>query len=495
MFFVSWPAFSADLNGYTAQYENLIGTPPPCSTIISSVDDANWSKLNNSSYRVICIEPGDYSAKGVITLNASGTNGDKRWLRYFQSSDNSDDPWKQSSTMRAKLRGIRLDGASHWILHRLTVDGDGAGHEGIVLSSFSGVNNVIIDHVLIEAFNSSLVEMGHGNSNITIQNSVLRSTSFRTDGGENQCVELGAASGVRIVNNEIYDCNKSISSGSGNPTILDAKIENNDLYVSPAIYSDCSGQLTPGNLNSPCAANEAIISLKSGGSASQPVEILHNRLWGARSGDGNLIGSGSVGEATGISISSHFDFAADYVLVKNNLIWDMQAGISNWWGIPDHDSIIGNIIFDIKQRDPRFSAYAMRLNRTDNIEVYLNTIVNADQTWLELGGEVDNGDFRCNVIINSGAKSGSSPTSTTQADYNAFYGTPVFSANAGNNNIVRSSASESGTFEYCFYRKLRTGAERVCAPFTRATTSSPHYRACDPNLGSRSDIGINDARP
>lgn len=502
MFFVAWPTVAADVNGYTAKYAKPIGTPPACSAIIDSVNDPDWAKLNDPSYQVICIAPGDYSAKGSVTLTALGAAGKERWLLYYSSSDTNQDPWDQQLTNRAKLGGLILRGAAHWIIHRITIDGDGASYVGVVFEVGTGVNNMTFNRVLIEDFSRPLVQMRDNGPEITIQNSVIRSARTSTT-VENQCIELNSASGVRIVNNEISNCHKLISSGSGNISILGAKIENNDLYVTRSQYTDCNGNYTPDNPNSPCSTTEAIISLKSGGIFSQPVEIVHNRLWGVRRGDGNLIGSANSTSGSSVTVSNFSDNTypdgrpgypgADYVLIKNNVIMDAQAGIKNFWGIPDHISIIGNLIYDIRQHDPARASYAINLNRADNVEVYLNTIVNAESTWLMLGSEAEKIDILCNAVINSGAMKGST-LSTTVANNNAYYATSPYTANSSNINIVKPKASDSGNLEYCFYRKLHTGPEKVCIPYVTPTTTSPHYAACKVDIGSRPDIGINDSK-
>ena len=506
-FFIAWPSIAADLNGYTAQYECRAGGPN-CNVDVAALGNRScdqtiaastpWSSINWSN-STICLENGDHTSKGTLTIpsSANGTSGNYKVLRYTRSGDTNDDPWNQSTGNRVKLRGVSINGADYWIIHRLTIDGDGASNFGIHYVKNSGVTNIIVNRLLVEDFSMTIVATENNGPNITIQNSVIRNAHV-TPTAEYNCIELSSASGVRIVNNEIYDCNKAISSGDGNPSIPDAKIENNDLYTSPAVYTDCNGNYTPWNPNSVCAAMEAIISLKTGGLSNQPVEIIHNRLWGARTGDGVAMSEGNTGEAFSISLTSNPNdpsgYGAHYVLVKNNIIWDAQAGISNWWGTPHHVSIIGNIIYKIRAFDPRFSTFPIRLRRMDRVEVYLNTIIDSPETWIDVHNtDVTNSDIRCNIAITSGGNYGGA-SSTTEIANNAFYGVPMFTTDMAETNIAMSNVSDAANVEYCFNRKLRTGAEKFCIPNARSTTTSPHYQACNNTLGTRTGIGIDDLR-
>jgi hypothetical protein len=143
---------------------------------------------------------------------------------------------------------------------------------------------------------------------------------------------------------------------------------------------------------------------------------------------------------------------------------------------------------------------ALEINSKQMSEWYLNTIIDVDQ-WLSLGGPDGSGgpssddDIRCNVIINGGTGS-ISPGSNTQIDNNVFFNTTSFStAGSATTNLVFANASQAQAVDYCFYRKLRTGPERVCIPNAKPQTTSPHYRACDTSTGTRKGIGINDDLP
>jgi len=500
-------AVAADENGYTARYECRAGnaacnvdiahlSSQSCDQIISP-SDSSWAKIhNNPGQRFFCLAPGDHSNKGALVLSSSGTASARKVLRYYASNDANEDPWHQSSGNRAVVNRMIFDGASYWVVHRIAVQGRSRTY-GVEFVRDRGSTANILNRVLVSDYDASLVQLHHGNANNTIQNSVLHSSAIGPY--ENNCIELGASPGTWVTNNEIYNCNKAISSGSGNPSIVGVNIENNDLYVSTDIYSDCRGNYLRGDANAPCAANEAIISIKAGGNAQSPVRIVHNRIWGARAGDGALLGGVNTGEAPSISVSADCGYigdtltcgngGADYVLIQNNIIGDAQAGVANWWGYPDHISVIGNIIYDIKRRDSGSPSYALRLYRTPNTEVYLNSIINSQGAWLLLGGESTESDVRCNVIMNSSGFEGGASSSTV-IENNAFYNTAPYSVNGSAANISFPTAAHAQHTEFCYKRKLRTGAETVCISDAKPTAATPHRTACTSGLGSRWNIGI-----
>lgn len=490
-------AIAADNNGYVAQYECRAGSSAcnvdiaalarrACDQIITSstAPTNSWAAIdwNNDT---ICVGPGDHRSRGPLYLTVSGSNTSRKIIR----STDATPPWRLSAADRARLSRVEFNGADNWVVHGLAID-DTINFPGVYFTPDSGATYNILDHVLIQGHDNSLVHFMWGNRGNRLQNSVVRSS--RPSSNENNCVAIGGSPDTWITNNEIYDCNKAISAGSGVWSIPGTKIENNDLYVSPNVYTDCRGNYTPNNPQSQCAANEAVISLKAGGTSTDLVHITHNRMWGARSGDSAVLGGVNGGEAPTISVSNDMPNnpgypGADYLLIANNVIWDTQVGIGNWWGTPDHFSVIGNIFFDIKRQQGDYPGYAIRLNQVSNAEIYFNTFVETEN-WIQLLADVRDTDIRCNVVIDSPAKTGSTSGSTV-ADNNAFFNGAVL----GQNYLSFSSAGQSATGDYCFFRKLRTGPEQVCIPKVKPTSSSPHVRACNTAVGTRANVGISDA--
>ena len=126
-----------DLNGYTALYEARADNPnnnvdvawyvsQSCQQTITTSDSESTieSKINGGS-QFICVQPGDYTGKGVINISVSGSSGARKVLRYTRDGDNNDEPWNQSSDQQAKFRALGVDG-SYWIIHRLSFPPSGA---------------------------------------------------------------------------------------------------------------------------------------------------------------------------------------------------------------------------------------------------------------------------------------------------------------------------------------------------------------------------------
>lgn len=498
------PAVAADANGYTAQYE-CRADGPNCSTDVPTLVGQScqqtitastpWSSINWSN-NVICIEAGDHSSKGALTIRASGTASNRKILRYVRQSDNGDDPWRQSSGNRATIKRIVLDGASYWILHRLTVDGGGAVQEAVKFLDSSGASNNVLSRILVENSGDNLVAVsGQGNDNNTIQNSVLRKCVV-APGLDSSAVSLsGNARNTSIVNSEIYDCVKGIYTSEHGAA--GTVIENNDIYLSPDMRTNCSGGYTP---NGGCAAGEVLVGMKSGGTPDNIVRIVNNRMWGMRATDTSVCcaGGGAQGDAVGLdsngSGANPSTQGAKYTLVQNNIIMDSQHGITSYWSGVRNNSIIGNILYDIRRYSSRFQSYAFASEDgyNSNSEWYLNTVIDSD-TWINFGGAANN-DIRCNVVINSGGAA-SSPGSGTQVSNNAFYATQSTATDGSSNTIARPQVSDARNTSFCFMRKLLTSSEQFCLPDARSTANSPHLQACAADIGTRTGIGISDVRP
>lgn len=485
-------SLAADQNGYTARYEKQIGTPPACSIVINGANDSNWAKLNDPSYRVVCLAPGDYTSRGEIRLSASGSAGQERWLRYYSPQDSGNHPYNQAASERVKLRNIVLDTANHWIIQRLYINPEFAGNTAGIFTNQSnngGVSNVVIDKVFIERTDMNGIWFYTMDSNNTVQNSLIRDCRVTPNQDWNGVGLFGGPRNISIVNNEIYGCTHGIlvnkANGSGHI------IENNDVYISNSQFTDCRGNYT-NDPNAPCANAESQIALKSGGSGPDGVvQIIHNRVWGARVSDISMCcGSGQQGESIHFTAEGPNDpnTGARWSIALNNIVADGQKGIANYWDQTHNNTIMGNLIYNIRQYNSGVPSMALETSMMHHTEFYLNTVINSDR-WLATAGTTDN-DVLCNVVINSGGLSGSVGARTV-IDNNAFYNTASYGSAAS--NIIYPSAADAKADQFCYWRKLITGPEQVCVADAKPTRASPHYAGCSAALGSRSGIGINDA--
>ncbi len=494
------PALAADPNGYTAQYECRAGNPAcdvdivsltkrPCDQIVSV--STQWSAINWDA-TTICLEAGDHTSKGPLTIRVSGSPSSRKVLRYYRAGDSDDDPWKQNVATQARLFRLVMVGADYWVIHRLTLD-PGAGSSAIALEFNKGsqATHNVISRILAQnggADDNGVVTIQDNNHSNVVQNSVIRNGRV-APGQDNNCLAIFDSHYTRIVNNEAYDCTRVFYTMGAFEAAKGTVFENNDIYFSPAFHTDCSGR-SDSSGNGPCSKGEAVISQKAGGTRADPVRWIRNRIWGGRFSDTTVCClGGSSGAAMTISTQDGLGWdGADYVLVQNNIISDSQYGIDNYWGDPDHASIIGNVFYNNRKYYNGWSTASITIGGAygglRDSEVYFNTFINSEGPWFT--GSQPNWDIRCNVVINS-AKANFSG-SATEVDSNAFYNTPP----SGSNPLSYASAADSRGDGLTFYRRLKTGPEQVTIPHARPTPNSPHTSACPSTTGLRQGVGVAD---
>lgn len=450
-------AFAADQNGYTAQYEcraggtycnvdvNNLANRACDQTITPSMP---WSSINWSN-NTICLEAGDHTSKGTLTV-PNGTNGSPnnyKVLRYYRSDDNNDDPWNQGSN-QAKVLRLQVNDSDYWLIHRLTFPPHNYNDWHVMF--YDAVQNVIVNRILIEGPGSNDV-CQHGTNNlgnnsasayITVQNSVVRNL-LRCTFGSPVGISFEAGTNHRIVNNQVYNWSEhEIQTGNDNIPWMDGTVvENNDVYKDSAIYDQY------GN-----ACGGWLISTKARSSTgSSPVQIIHNRMSGARP-QSSACGTPDSGHATG-GVSNTNGRTHQYFIWKNNIITDSHGGMAFYNFEPQQESVIGNIFYDIGPKGTTPWSYVMSLYSVRAIEIYFNTIIGARKgTGSGILGEWNSGqehlDIRCNAFLDSDASSSVVPAATSVADNSVFYSTPPLSFNGTNSNITHTIATRANNSFY-----------------------------------------------
>ncbi len=561
----SWQ--TPDANCYCSLYECKAGNPRcdvdvaglaalACEQIIttSTAPTNDWSAIDWAN-RVICIEAGDHTGRGTLTLGSSGTADTRKVLRYVRSGDSDDQPWQQSAVNQALLAVLHVHG-DFWVIHRLKVSS--AQDELVVAGDGSGNgNDNIFSRVWVENREGWNVVFAGGSQRSTLQGSLMKSLG-PLGVGDHPCVVADyAAKHNRVVSNEMHNCSDGVLLQlASQEDFAGTVIENNDIYLTSAYYSDGSGNLTPSG-DYACAENG--IDMKGGGTSSDPVRVVHNRIWGQRVTDGTCA-DGSYGES--IVFHTFSGGFTDYGLVHDNILFDGTQAITTPNFTPSRWSIAGNLIYDMKGVSS--GTYAIDVS-ADTTDVYLNTLIATNRStahhlsrgwvaWWSSGG-----DLRCNVVIDGG-ESQDGAQSGAEEGANVYYGTSgnldepsaistPMSTRAGSTGygagaVVRATtdpvtqcaapddadcflyaAAVGGTSggsaptwctapgctvtdgsvtwqairgPYCFYRKLRTAPEQVCIPYATVHESAPEYGFCRAEnmggvpLGSRPGIGIND---
>lgn len=455
-------------------------------------DNEDWSDINSPDFRVFCVHPGDYRDAGVIRLTADGSSGAERWIRLYDPAapdDETTHPVRVEDAGRAIISQLQMgeegDPAGFWIVDRLTVR-DGSGVQ-VYYESHDNVMN----RMLVEQCRGHMVTFGSGADGNVLQNSVVRDTEIIPD-TDRTCINLAASqTHTRIVSSEIYNC--AADGIQFSPNSGPAVVADNDIYLTPALYSDCSGNLTESGL---CACAENAIDFKAPRDRLWPqaeeawAVIVGNRLWGFRNADPACGSTGAPGVA--VQVGSGAENAVDFVLIRGNIVMDSEHGIGLGVAEVKYISIVGNLLYDIGISPTDDRIPALSCIGKDYVEVYLNTVVDCPY-WFRNGPEADYNDVRCNVAIDSGGRPyGVEWGTESTADYNFFYNTDPYATETPDHSLVFETAGEAAHETYCFQRRKWTGPEEFCIPDGAPTDASPHRLACDPDLGSRTGIGVND---
>jgi len=440
---------------------------------------ADWAAINDPSLRVFCVRPGNYSAAGVLRLETSGTSGRPRVIRYHDPlSAQPPHPVAQPSSRRAVVQGFALRGAHRWVIDGLTIQG---ARVGVLL--LDARHNVLNGLLLQDVIKNHLKVDGVSSHNV-LQSSVLRRTRIAPN-MDTTCAafvspEVGEEQrGNRLVQNEISDCGDAVllhlegerTTGGRFPGLV---IDGNDLYLTPARYSNCRGVL---DRRGPCACAENGIDVKIGGTGSAPGEVVtisNNRIWGWRPtdrgprGDGeNACGaSGSQGDLMTIHrVASH-------VAIVGNRLFDGPRGISLGAGV-HHVSVEGNLVYDIARAG---TGFGIGVGGPDTV-VRSNVVVRSGM-WLGLATDATQRTLAtCNVVVDSGAAGGKTIASGSRFDGNTYFATSQ-GRFAGSNDLVFPDTSQASSEPLCFWRKRWTAPERVCVPYGGTATPTALAGMC-----------------
>lgn len=439
--------------------------------IISSTSELQ--SLNNSKARIFCLLPGDYRSAGIVKIQSSGSELMPRVLRLAEAlPDKALNAVKLPMERQAILAGLKLSSARYWIIDGLAILNENTD-PSLVNQTIQFINdssNNLLSRSLVQG--GRIAIRIHGSHRNTLLYNVVRRT-VRSDGDSN-CINIEGESGQtifnnRILSNEVYDCTDSLqlvtlADSHGNLTFPGTLVVDNDFYLTPAMYTDCSGNVDPGGA---CSRAEGRFDIKGGGTGPGPHEqvvVTGNRIWGARQTDPVL---GSTSWGSGIDLCCGKDIA--HVRIEGNIIFSSDRGISIGGTNTHNISIVGNTLFDIGSTNWNSGQAMLTLSDTRNTRWSKNVIVNSERWGLFFGS---NHSVQCNVVVES-------PLSvfdeTVSSSGNYLYGT----ANSVNENDVWLPAvAEARNEKKCFLRKRITGPEEYCIPNALTTARSPHATPC-----------------
>jgi hypothetical protein len=475
----------------------------PCDTRITPTIALNLTllrlTLENPSYRVICVAPGDYRAAGRIDLWASGSPGAPRVLR-FDASDLGQTAAQRSQ--RAVFENLYVLG-SWWQIHGLTFRPRLADNHWFV--TIYGGDHVVLDgnwidgsdHPNTGANNGIVVGAYEGDPatyNTVQRNVVVNGNQMRRDVDyAGILIGRGRTTTERndynaILDNEVIDWGDGISVSAVSDTCTDPAtqhgtiIDGNDVYVTPAKYVDCTTGAADPEGQCACAENAIDVKAMPSGGPEVWTKITNNRVWGTRptTTAGRCGGSGSNGQA--INSGS---VCARNVYVARNVVADSTTGIvaagTTW-------IVAGNLFHDIRESDGRgpYGTKAIYPATTaSDLEIQFNTVVGADNGYDD---QSSNTDTRCNVLVNDSAVAGTAGFrgAAHSTEHNYLYASTQPNI-VGNTNEFHPSADDSRDVPYCYWRRRWTGPERVCVPYGATTSESLHTAAaasCDADLGA-----------
>jgi hypothetical protein len=468
----------------------------PCDVV---VDEANAATtlapgvLNDPAKRVFCVEPGDYRSAGTLLLVTSGTAADRRSLR-FHASDGLRNAVQRPE--RALFQALRIRG-SWWVVQGITVQ-PGSGAAPWFIGIEGGDHNVIdgnlvdgSEHPNQRSEKGILVKDLDGDpaTDNAIQRNVVRSGNASRLPVDYSGIAIAASSVTgadndrnRVLDNEVYDWGDGIAliggaSDCNFPALPHGTvIDGNDVYLTGAKRIDCATGAPDPQGDCACAENGIDVKPDPGPDPAGWTRITTNRLWGFRPTPEPSTCGGSSSNGQAITAGNA---CPGHLLVAHNIITDSTKGIT-----PSGSSwiIASNLFHDLR------SAILTQSNASE-LEIQFNTIVGVQTAYDDMSTHTDT---RCNVVIDNLAFAGQGGPRGTghETEYNFLYDSPIANFDGGTNQAF-TTAAESRSVEFCYWRKRWTGPELVCVPFGATTGSSPHLAvegACDRHLAARFGI-------
>jgi len=467
----------------------------------------SWSSVPWSTKDTICIEAGDYTALGTLEIHGiSGTSGSPKSLRYYEAGNgNPDHPVVRadSSGPEAVIKHIDIDDADYWIFQGLTIRDMGSGSTSVSNFVVNSSHNVF-DRLLIEdvsGVNGIFLALINDSDGNVVQNSVFRDAN----GGENgdtPCVMLYSQhqsfdsydanrelEDTIIVNNEFINCSDGILTNRTSNALESVEgayypgtvIENNDIYLTPDVYTDCEGNWTT---TGDCACAENGIDLKATVAPGdwddddKRFRVLNNRIWGYRDADSDC---GPTLGANGDALMLHDTSRA--ALIQGNVVWDSVYGIAvtssaaTTEDVGDvdeedtHNYVVNNLIYGT-------SSHGIRMNRAMDFNYfYGNTVVGTSGLWAWLtdstGETNEENVVACNAAVNSGGSS-FSVHDYNVSEWNGFYNTTEYCPTSCDNDDYGSDYHDAWTFHIKRWTGpvTQTIGDAVRSPSTPDLTSS-----------------------
>ena len=456
--------------------------------LIQSTTD--FDNINGTAHYYY-IMPGDYTSLGRVNITASGTVDEKRYIILGTEaySDVTTHPGKLLESEQAFIQ-LEFDGASYWVVDRISMRGARDAYIGS-LEMKNGSQHNILNRMNVYDFDLGLY-IWHNSYYTTIQKCWIHDQTLYGRKSDRPAIyfttnnqgEGTKTFNCKIIENDIRNTNDGVmlvrSTGAGGwPDLLNdvrydgTIIDNNNIWITPDIYTDCSGNLTT---DGPCSYSENAIDLKAGSEdANNPIIVTNNRMWGYRKSDTTDSGLGGSGKA--ITIHYH----VPNTIIENNFIADGHYGI----GIADNkefDYVLGpgcklnyNVFYNLGAPEsipPDGDSYSLYCYLSDSVELSGNIMVDSPNSFHFAFSDTTNTTFSKNILINMGNAASSAGTNTV--DNNYYYNTnPMDSAT---NSHIYANGSDANMNDYTFeYERYTNNPKTKTLIGVVTTENSPHY--------------------
>lgn len=481
--------------GWTATYSWPNCANPDAATY-TITNDAGWDKVKklDGTYTKFCVTPGNYKAAGDINISNSCTATKPCMITWYKAGSPYSTSIKQATADRATIRSIKWNEKSHWHVRGIRVnDGNHESANPGPIQIINNSDNIVLDGVLAEAGQKNNILITRGSDDVVIQNSVIRESNKKL--ADTHCIyitpgEIGLADkyqnvlNLKIVHNEIYDCNgdaiqiqNSVDSAGNQPKefgIQGALIADNDMYTYGYRANCSTGALEPGTGNCTCGEN-AVDFKTASASASAPVIFTENRMWGYRAEHEILSGAcpNSNNHKTpgfAVNIQSNEGGSGNVDLTKN-LFFDSANGLYTEVGAANI-KVNKNIFYKVATQANSVKLNGVIRTGAKNFTITDNIVVDSD-VYLKTDPGV--AQISNNHFINAGdwaKSSGYDLASGSNVGNNFFYNTQAYDGVRGaGNDVIYKNASYSGFTDLCFTRKIHTAPEQYCIPYANDGTS------------------------
>lgn len=445
-------------------YERTV-EPPACDAQNSDVsvlgpgapEGAVQDAIDDSSIRVICLKPGDYSERflKIRESQPDGTRQQPRWIRHYNPSNSTDEhPWEMGNPgsrgngKRVFLGGIYMRGSAWWRFDRIRF----ARGFQIIESQHVLTNRLMFYENPIEV--QMVIKRS---SDVVVQNSVIgktnigdRDTSCDTDA--NSIAIQGSSEDIHVVGNELFDfwCGDGVQTLKVDEYCRGFVVQDNDIYTTPAFNK--AGHGVENGIDFKCGPADRDTGSVEDTDSEDWALIEGNRLWGG--------GSEMLFHYPGVS----------GIVVRQNFLWDLGEfawQISAKERINREHHVYDNVFFEtgggFKPRHIDASMFAR------------NVFVRArgeDVAWSWFQKPTDN-EVRRNVFIETDVGAPCISDRGNVIESNAYFASEPFQCNEPG-RIERSEASAAGHDDYTLQLKPFTGPETKTLPGTRVTDPSPH---------------------